>query len=164
MRAFKQLNEDNTVLLIVGSFNFNSTEKSPYEDELNQLIHEIGKDKVLFTGYISHDDVPKYYCLGDIVILPSTCEDAAPLAVIETMRMRRPLITTTMGGIPEYADPSCSILLENDENLVENIRKTAKELLADEERRNEMSENAAKVSSKWNLKTFYQNFLEIINA
>lgn len=164
LKAYQQMKTENTVLLIVGSFNFNNAEHSPYEKVLQDLIQEIGTDKVRFTGYVNHDEVPAYYQLADLVILPSTCDDAAPLAVIETMMMHRPLITTTVGGIPEYADPSCAVLLDNDEHLVEKITETADDLLSDSRRRAQMSENAAAVTKNWNLKKFYEDFLRGVSA
>ena len=83
-----------------------------------EILDRIGRDKVIFTGYIPHEELPKYYALADLVVLPSTCEEAAGLTVIEAMMMQRPVITTTMGGIPEYTNPECAVLLENDEYFV----------------------------------------------
>ena len=164
LKAYQQMKTENTILLIVGSFNFNNAEHSPYEKVLQDLIQKIGTDQVRFTGYVDHDQVPVYYQLADLVILPSTCDDAAPLAVIETMMMHRPLITTTAGGIPEYADPSCAVLLENNEHLIQEITRTADELLNDPERRKAMSENAAEVTKDWTLKRFYEDFLRGVDA
>ncbi len=162
LQAYRILDREDTVLVIVGSFNFGNAEHSPYEEELNALIEAIGRDRVIFTGYVDHSEVPAYYLAGDVVCMPSTCEDAAPLAVIEALRMKRPLITTTMGGIPEYADPSCAIMLENDENLPQSLAEAIGRLLDDPGQRAVMSENAGEISKPRTLGSYYHNFLKIL--
>ena len=97
------------------------------------------------------------------MVLPSTCEDAANLAAIETIMMNRPLITTTMGGIPEYADPSCAILIDNDEHLEHWLIQAMKELLSDRKKRTQMSKNAERISAGWTLKKYYDSFLKIMD-
>jgi len=162
LQAYQKIADDSNVLVVVGSFNFNDSTHSPYEDELNRLINEIGREHIIFTGYVNHDEVPAYYQIADVVCMPSTCEDAAPLAVIECLRMQKPLITTTMGGIPEYADSSCAVMLENDEHLVEHIAESLTDLLNNPEKCALMSENAGRVSQSRTLSSYYHNLLEIL--
>ncbi|HAE15377.1 MAG TPA: hypothetical protein DCG51_02400 [Erysipelotrichaceae bacterium] len=163
MQAFKKLNRDDCVLVIVGSLNFGDNARSPYEDELYGLVKEIGEDRVIFTGYVDHDQVPVYYCMGDVVCMPSTCEDAAPLAVIECLRMQRPLITTTMGGIPEYADETCAVMLENDEHLADSICSAVDDLLNDPQKCAQLQEGARLISRDRTLSSFYHNLIDILN-
>ncbi|MCR5449637.1 MAG: glycosyltransferase family 4 protein [Solobacterium sp.] len=162
MQAFRDMNRDDCVLVIVGSLNFGDNARSPYEDELYELVKETGEDRIIFTGYVDHDLVPAYYRAADIVCMPSTCEDAAPLAVIECLRMQMPLITTTMGGIPEYADETCAVMLENDEHLVGSLRDAMNRLLDDEAERKRLSEGAALISKDRTLSSFYHNLLDIL--
>ena len=162
LQAFEIINRQDTLLVIVGSFNFGNSEKSPYEEELNGLIQRIGQDRVIFTGYINHDDVPKYYAAADIVCMPSTCEDAAPLAVIECLRMEKPLITTTMGGIPEYADESCAIMLDNDEHLIDRLACSMNKLLDDPDECQRLSSGAGKISEDRTLASYYHNLVSIL--
>ena len=162
MQAFNQIDNENVKLVIVGSFNFNSSEHSTYEDKLEQIMNEIGKDKIIFTGFINHDEVPLYYSIADIVVLPSTCEDAAPLTMSETILMHKPLITTTKGGIPEYATDKCAIKLENGEHLVHNLKNAMSELLNDEKKREEMAFNCYEESKSWKRETFYNNFISLL--
>ena len=164
LQAYRTICAKDNVLVIVGSFNFGNSEGSPYEKELEKLIDEIGRDKVIFTGYINHDDVPAYYRMADVVCMPSTCEDAAPLAVIEALRMGKPLITTTMGGIPEYADEKCAVMLENDDHLVGHLAESIMYLLNNPEKRKELSAEALAVSEDRTLSSFYHNFLDIISS
>ena len=162
LQAFLKMNRPDTVLLIVGSFNFDNDEHSPYETELQGLIEEIGRKRVIFTGYVPHDRVPAYYRCADVVCMPSTCEDAAPLAVIEALRMGCVLITTDMGGIPEYADENCAVIVENNESLPDNLAIEICSLLDDPVRRRQLSEAALAVSEDRTLSVYYHNFISIV--
>lgn len=161
MEAFARMKTDNAVLVIVGSFNFNDKERSPYDEKLHEFMQKTNR-KILFTGFVPHDRLPAYYASADLVILPSTCEEAAGLTIIETMMMHRPLITTTIGGIPEYADKGCAVLIDNDVNLVQNLANAADELLNDPERCEQMCRNSASATKNWNKHQYLLNFLEAL--
>ena len=164
LEAFEKMDRSDTVLVIVGSFNFNDSTHSPYEEELDRILQRIGTDRVIFTGYVNHDMVPAYYAMADVVCMPSTCEDAAPLAVIECLRMGKPLITTTMGGIPEYADEMCAVMVENDESLSDTLKEKIVYLLDHPEQRERLSENALEISRPRTLSSYYHNLLEILES
>lgn len=54
---------------------------------------------VTFTGI--RRDVQSLYAAMDILVLPSTCDEAFGIALIEAMAMGKPVVGTTVGGIPE---------------------------------------------------------------
>ena len=54
--------------------------------------------KVLFTGL--RDDVPAVTAALDVAVLPSYRE-AQGLAIVEAMALRRPVVATAVGGVPE---------------------------------------------------------------
>jgi glycosyltransferase involved in cell wall biosynthesis len=56
---------------------------------------------VLFTGL--RDDVPAVTAALDIAVLPSYRE-AQGLAILEAMALRRPVVATGVGGVPEMVD------------------------------------------------------------
>ena len=160
--AYEMMRRRDAKLMIVGSFNYNSAEKSPYEDKLMEILNRIGRDRVIFTGYIPHDELPKYYALADLVVLPSTCEEAAGLTVIEAMMMQRPVITTTMGGIPEYTNPECAVLLENNESLPRQIRKAMEDLLDSPEKCQAMTDAQKEYTKMFSLDEYYHQFVRIL--
>ncbi|MFI5295713.1 MAG: glycosyltransferase family 4 protein [Thermodesulfovibrionales bacterium] len=57
------------------------------------------RDKVIFTGV--RKDVERIYAAMDVFVLPSTCEEAFGMVLIEAMAMGKPVIGTMVGGIPE---------------------------------------------------------------
>ena len=57
--------------------------------------------KVLFTGL--RDDVPAVTAALDVAVLPSYRE-AQGLAILEAMALRRPVVATQVGGVPEMIE------------------------------------------------------------
>ena len=70
------------------------------------------KNNILFTGFVENVKLPDYYNIADIIVLPSICEEAAGLAMIETLACGGALITTYSGGISEYVKGSGAIQID----------------------------------------------------
>ncbi|MBE6088945.1 MAG: glycosyltransferase family 4 protein [Clostridium beijerinckii] len=159
--AYKKVEYSKAKLLIVGSYYFGSKMLSEYEVELKELAKNLG-DKIIFTGYVDYKSIPKLYAIADVVVIPSIWDDPAPLTVIEALTAGKPLITTYSGGIPEYANTQCSIILERDEMLIENIANAIDKLLNDNDLRTKLSLEARKIAKKWTLKNYYEDFIGLI--
>lgn len=161
--AVKELKEiPNFKLLIVGSFFFDTEIKNSFESELQDILTDI-KEKVIFTGYVKHEEINKLYASADVAVLPSLWDDPAPLTIIESMASGLPIITTNSGGIPEYAKNGCAIILERDNNLVQNLSKSMIELLGDEKKRKSMASISKKNSEELDLYNFYYDLLKNID-
>lgn len=159
--ALKNVNYNNYKLLIVGAALNDLNAKTSYEYEIEELV-KVMKEKVVFTGFVKYDEIPQLYHLADIAVLPSICEDAAPLAIIESLICGLPIISTISGGIPEYAKDGSAILIERDKGLVKNLAKNIDLLLENESKCKEMSQQAIEVSKKLTLDEFYKNFVNLI--
>ncbi len=71
----------------------------PLADDLQSQAEQLGiKDRVIFTG--ARRDVTTLSHLMDVFLLPSR-EEALPLAILEAMAAARPIISSTVGGVPE---------------------------------------------------------------
>ncbi len=109
-RVLKQVPEAR--LLIVGEGSQRATLEAQ-ADALNLLgcgcspDHSVGTKharpdaKILFTGL--RDDVPAVTAALDVSVLPSYRE-AQGLAILEAMALRRPVVATRVGGVPEMID------------------------------------------------------------
>lgn len=161
--ALKNVNYNNYKLLIVGAALNDLNAKTAYEYEIEELVKEM-KEKVVFTGFVKYDEIPQLYHLADIAVLPSICEDAAPLAIIESLICGLPIISTISGGIPEYAKDGSAILIERDKGLVKNLAKSIDSLLENENKCKEMSQQALKVSKKLTNRVYYQNFVQLLEG
>lgn len=131
MEAFTQVADQvpNAKLVVAGAFFFNSNIKSPFEQKLHNLASQPQvKGKIIFTGFVDYNDMPALYEMADVCVLPSIWDDPAPLAVIESLVSGKPLITTRSGGIPEYANDDCAIILERDNQLVDHLAQAMVEL------------------------------------
>jgi glycosyltransferase involved in cell wall biosynthesis len=79
----------------------------PEKLHLIRLASELGiKEKVVFTGFVSNQDLACLYSLADIFVLPSIVDskgDTEGLGVVllEAMAMEKPVIGTNVGGIPD---------------------------------------------------------------
>jgi glycosyltransferase involved in cell wall biosynthesis len=85
----------DTRFLAIGGETVGDGYRSTFEARVNALGLQ---DRVQFLGFRS--DVPKVLRAVDVVTLPSTAE-GFPLAVLEAMACGKPVIATTVGGVPE---------------------------------------------------------------
>ncbi|MCW4053361.1 MAG: glycosyltransferase family 4 protein [Candidatus Bathyarchaeota archaeon] len=76
-------------------------------NEMKKLVNyatKIGvKDNIVFTGYFPDKKLPKLYQAADIFAF-STFYENLPFAVLEALSTALPVVTTTVGGIPEMID------------------------------------------------------------
>ncbi len=76
-------------------------------DEMRKLIahaEKIGvKDSIIFTGYYPDKKLPKLYQAADVFAF-STFYEHHPFAVLEALSTGLPVVTTSVGGIPETID------------------------------------------------------------
>lgn len=72
--------------------------------DLEIKVGELGvKDKAVFTGMVSHDQLSKYYNLADIFVMPSIKDekgniDASPVTMMEAMMCGAPVVATKFSG------------------------------------------------------------------
>ena len=73
-------------------------------DEMQKLITHATKlgiiDNIIFTGYYPDQKLPKLYQAADVFAF-STFYEHHPFAVLEALSTGLPVVTTTVGGIPE---------------------------------------------------------------
>jgi colanic acid/amylovoran biosynthesis glycosyltransferase len=73
--------------------------------EVEALIEKFGLSKrIRITGWISSDQVRQEILAARGLVLPSFAE-GLPVVIMEAMALRRPVLTTYVGGIPELVQP-----------------------------------------------------------
>jgi glycosyltransferase involved in cell wall biosynthesis len=92
IRAFaRSRHRSSCMLLVVGRY------ETPMWEETKNLIHGLGlDDRVIFTGL--RMDVPRFYTIADLFVLPSTGNEGAPIAIQEAMASGVPVLTTDTPG------------------------------------------------------------------
>ncbi len=73
----------------------------PMRSDIEKLVAKYSlTDRVRITGWISSNDVRKEIIAARALVLPSFAE-GLPVAIMEAMALRRPVLTTYIAGIPE---------------------------------------------------------------
>ncbi|OGY45485.1 MAG: hypothetical protein A2744_02240 [Candidatus Buchananbacteria bacterium RIFCSPHIGHO2_01_FULL_44_11] len=80
-------------LVVVGAGEL----KKHYADLAGQLLIDY---KTIFTGYVANSDLPQYYNLADVVVLPSIDKsEAFGLTLVEGMSCAKPVVATNLAGV-----------------------------------------------------------------
>lgn len=156
LKALQKVNYANYKLLLVGAALNDLKEKTNFELDVEKEIQKLN-GKVKITGFVKYDEISKIYKTSDLAIFPSIMPDSAPLTVIEAMTCGLPIITTTSGGIPEYANDKCAIILKIDDKLIDNIAKSIDDLLSNEKKRKQMGREAYNSSKELTIENYYLN-------
>ncbi len=99
-----------------------------------------GIEDVIFIGYATYGDLPRYYKTADIVCCPATGWESFGIVLIEAMAVGTPVVASNISG---YA----SVLTHDSEGLLvppKNVPRLAEALLSlagDESRRQKMGRN-----------------------
>lgn len=107
------------LFLMVGD-NANVPLNREHYHRVHATLHELGiLDSFLFTGH--RPDVFRLTSAMDFCVLP-THREGFPLSILETMAMRKAVIATAVGGIPEIIEPGVNGYLHPHEDSVELAR------------------------------------------
>ena len=126
-------NHPDVRFLIVGDNSLVDLNRRHFQ-EVSQKLSSLGiMDNFIFTGH--REDVPRLIAAMDICVL-STHKEGFPLSILEMMAMRKPVVATSVGGIPEIVKPGINGYLHDHGNsrqladaitsLIEDHEKTAR--------------------------------------
>ena len=111
----------------------------PQRDELEAMARDLGLEgKAFFTGI--RNDVRDLLNLFDIFVLSSTSE-GLPYVILEAMCMRKTIVTTDVGGIPEAISHGRNGILVKPRD-VDSLAQQISELLSDESRSRRLGDAA----------------------
>lgn len=140
----------DTKLLIVGD--------GPDRKSLERSARNAGlSDKVIFTGYIPHDKLYRYYALGDVFISASTFENMS-MTYIEAMACGLPLLCKDdpcLKGVLTHGFNGLSF--RNEREFV----KEAVRLLTNDSLRKTMGSNSLEAVSKFGIAKHTDRTLEL---
>lgn len=120
IKAFNMLENKKTKLFIVGGSFHSSNRKTKY---LKKVLKEASKRRqdIIFTGYIKHSELYKYYDMCDVSVVPSIWEEPAGLVNIEALASGVNLIVSNAGGIPEYINDK-TVVVDKNNDFVNNLK------------------------------------------
>jgi len=99
LRAIRKLHNDGALppdarVLVCGA--------GPLEAQLKAYVADHGLAKlVIFTGYMTEEDKPRYLAAGDVVVYPSTGGESFGIVLLEAMAAARGVVLA--GNNPGYA-------------------------------------------------------------
>jgi glycosyltransferase involved in cell wall biosynthesis len=76
--------------------------KGPDFEEVKNRIAQLGIQRNFrLTGFVSDEELPRYYNVADLFALPSKSGEGLPLVALEAMACGLPVIATNVGGTSE---------------------------------------------------------------
>lgn len=101
-------------------------------------------DKVQFVSHVPLNEMPEYYRMADVCVVPSLF-DNAPYTVLEALASGKPVIGSTAGGTPEYIEPGITGLHVPKADS-QALAKAIIELLQDDSKRMACGKRAREVA------------------
>lgn len=150
----------NIKLLVVGSVNFGKNKKNGYAKLITQTVNS---SNIIFTGYIEKEKIYDFYDLADCVVVPSTGDEAFGCVLLEAMAMKKTIIATNSGGMPEILLEDFAIIVSK-ENLINDLVVAVEKMAFDNDTK-KMGEKAHKYYMDNDLffsSNYYNNFKKVI--
>ena len=161
VKAIKLLDDDDIHLMIIGSSVYRDGKKTSYIEEVSRSGREL-KNGITFTGYVPQWELADYIAGATLVVVPSKCLEAAGNVTIEALSCGVPVVASTQGGIPEYADPKVSEFAKYDERFVENLAQAIHYVITDKQRYASMQAEARNVAVQYDKVHYYTHFCEVV--
>ena len=90
-----------------------------YRKNLEKLVNSLKiDDRIIFLGNKNNFELPKYYSISDIAIFPSIANETFGISIAEAMACVIPVISTTVGGIPEVIGDAGFLVPPCDEDAI----------------------------------------------
>lgn len=142
----------NGYLVIIGS--------GPYEKDLTDQINNLGlKRRIIFTKYISDDEVYALLQGAELYCLPSRWESFS-ISTLEAMGSGIPVVCSNVGGLGMWAKEAAILVDPEDEKqLIEAVNR----VLNDEELACELRKKSIALANKFDYKTISQNTMNAIS-
>lgn len=162
IKAVNKINNSSIKLLVLGGAKFGSKTLTAYERQVNSLI-EYSDKKIIKLGYVANDELYKYQSIADFAIMPTLCEEAAPLTTVENLAAGLPIIITNSGGMPEYTDEKCTVMVEKSGDVVDELAKAICGLVSDRQKIEDMKKYTKLTASKFTLESTYNKLVALLD-
>ncbi len=144
---------DKVKLMLVG--------EGPFFGQIKKMVSVLKiENKVVFTGKIPNDVLPRYYSAADLYLITSNY-DNFPNAVIEAMACGLPVVATNVGGIPDLVENGVNGFCIENNNIAE-LKETVLKMLKDDKLSDEIGNNNREtVGKRFNWLKSAGQFLEV---
>lgn len=142
-QAFASLKDNNTSLIICGGTWGNEFRRNKFFDRIVNAVDSV-KQNVIFTGYLDPEKVQVLYDISDVIVIPSICNEAFGMVMLEAILQKKPIIATRSGGMVEISPAYYDTLINNDTNVVKNLCDTMKKFVVNGDSWNRIIDEAFK--------------------
>ena len=159
IQAYIELSKEKNdiVLLIAGGARQINKNKNNFINKIHKLSKKT-KSRVIFTRRIPYKQLYKIYSIADIQVVPSICEEAFGLTVVEGMNYEIPIIVTNSGGIPEIVHKDYELMVNRDLNIIQNLKDKMKYVLDNPEIAENITKEYPNKISKFTNEEYSNNF------
>ncbi|MDA2918662.1 glycosyltransferase family 4 protein [Desulfobacterota bacterium AH_259_B03_O07] len=130
--------------------------------ELEQYVQEMELPNTFLAGFQNQSELPKYYSIADLFVLPSSSHEVSPLVINEAMACGLPIIVSD-------AVPSAIDFVQQEDNGyvypvgdVDALTSILTELLRNEEKRRQMGERSLEIIKTWNHDVCVENIVKAL--
>ncbi len=124
-----------TVLVLVGGTEFGRGRlhrETPFFKQFRDRADRAA-GRVIFTGFVPHENMNLTYLVGDIFAAPSQKAEGMPMVLLEASACGLPLVATSLGGIPEVVQEGHNGLLLDRPQDSEELAAKIISLIEDQE-------------------------------
>lgn len=131
--------------------------KDAIENLINMKLNSKTSENIIFTGFISNEDLPIFYNSCEVFVYPSLYEGFG-LPPLEAMSCGTPVITSNTTSIPEVVD-NCAILI--DPLDIDTLSDKLYKVLTNEVIKRDLSKTGLKHSKKFSWLKTAENTLKV---
>lgn len=119
LRAYRRIKGDfpHTRLIVVGS-------EGGFSRGSKKMVERCHLQDVVFTGYVSYDDLPRYYRTADVFCAPATGKESFGIILLEAMAASKPIVASAIEGYANIISHGIDGLLvkpKNDKALAQAL-------------------------------------------
>lgn len=150
--AFKSINKryPNVVLMIAGDG----------KDRDSLVRRADGNQRIIFLGKLPKDKLLLSYMACDIFVMPSIYPEFFSISAHEAMLVKKPVVTTDVGALPEFVIPMKNGLLVKPGD-VKSLADALIHLINDQELRNRMGGEGNRMASRFTIENHINALLKV---
>ena len=131
------------------------------EGELKKFTKRNSLDNVQFLGYNRDNSLKRIIRQSMFVVIPSEWYENFPVSVLEAFSLKKPVIASNIGGLPELVKNNKTGLLFEPGNYID-LKCKIEDLFNNSKKIKEMGENAKKlIEEKYNSELHYRKIIKI---
>lgn len=143
IEAFNKIGKPNIKIILGGQGKLNNT-----------------SDAILYSGFIYHEQIPKYLSASDVFVIPTRWEGCCN-SIIEAMACGLPIISSNRPFNWDVLNKDNSIMIDPDN--IDEIAKAILTLYEDESLRERLSKNAYRTAQNLSISRRAQGIVDFMN-